>query len=101
LEGRKKSFQFSKQTVYTHHKKTPKIYVGQKLDPITKPHKLFFFLQKLRNFPSKKFGNKLLSLFFSPPFFLLFFPFFLGEDEAAYYGVYNKYLLDFGSYFRS
>jgi hypothetical protein len=44
---------------------------------ITKPHKLFLFL-KLRNFPSKKFCNKLLSLYFPPPFFLLFFPLFFG-----------------------
>jgi hypothetical protein len=27
-EGRKKSFQLSKQTVYAHDKKTPKIFVG-------------------------------------------------------------------------
>jgi hypothetical protein len=75
-EGWKKSFQLSKQTVYSHGKKTPKIYVGAETWSITKPHKLFFFL-KLRNFPSKIFSNKLLSLFF-PPFFFPFFSLFFG-----------------------
>jgi len=38
----------------------------------------FSFFFKLRNFPSKKFSNKLLSLFFPPPFFSFFSPLFFG-----------------------
>ncbi len=104
-EGRGKSFQLSKQTVYAHDKKThPKSLWVQKLDQSPNLISFLFCILNWETFQAKNSATNFFLFFFSLIFTLcsFIFPLFWGgEDEESYYGVCNKYLLDFGSYLRS